>query len=216
MRPLGRIVALIRADIPLAEIAPWRSLGADAYELVEDSPPASWERLAAWSAFVLQLYGDSLVAATESCGYVPADTAATLRQVYGLSRVWLERAKQLRASPESRLEYHLSNPLPHWPALSLRSNGELRGMRTALEAVRARVALDLRAYDGPAASRTHLAIRLVAVESALETVDLLWIGRGSDELRAAIGKALEDGLQQGNELGQLLAQPALLARLPAI
>jgi hypothetical protein len=50
------------------------------------------------------------------------------------------------------------------------------------------------------------------VESTIETVDTLWIGRRSDELRDAIGAALRDGLELANELGQLLARPALADR----
>ncbi|HUY72552.1 MAG TPA: hypothetical protein VMV08_09935 [Gaiellaceae bacterium] len=212
MRPLARIVALIRADVPLREIVPLRTRGGDAYEMIEQAAPASWERLAAWTAFMLQIYADNLVAATESTGYVPADTAVIVRQLYELVRVWLERAKQLRASPTIILQFQLPNPLPRWPT-SQRSNQELAAMRDTLEAARARVAADLKAYAGPAADRSHLSNRMVAVESSLETVELLWVGRGSDDLRLAIGTALCEGLEQVNELGQLLAQPALLARL---
>ncbi len=218
MRPLARIVALIHADVPLREIAPLRSLGSDAYELIEEAAPASWERLAAWSAFMLQIYADNLVAATEPSGYVPADTAVIVRQLYGLVRVWLERARQLAESPATVLEFKLPSPLPRWPT-SKRSNPELTAMRKTLEAAHARVAADLKAYAGaePKAAATaagsQLSSRMIAVESALETVALLWVGRRSDELRAAIGEALGEGLEQVNELGQLLAQPALLARL---
>jgi len=214
MRPLrAHVVALVRGDVPIREIDLWRSLGGEAYHLFDESRHASWERLAAWTALMLQLYADNLVTATEPSGYVPADTAVIVRQLYGLVRVWLERAKQLRATPNSVLQFHLPNPLPRWPPLTLRSNAELAGMRRTLEAAQARVGVELEDYDGPETGRDHLSHRMIAVDSALETVELLWVGRGSDELRDAIAKALTTGLEQANELGQLLAQPALLARL---
>ena len=55
--------SFIRADIRLSDLEPYRRAGSDAYELLDEVPPATWARLAAWNAFLLQTYADCLVAA---------------------------------------------------------------------------------------------------------------------------------------------------------
>jgi hypothetical protein len=213
VRPLSRLVALVRADVPLGSLDPLRKAGGDAYELIDEAPAGTWEKLAAWTAWLLQTYGDNLIETTESTRYVPADTAVMVRQLYTLGLEWIERTRQLAASPTIRLDFHMPTPLPRWPLRTLRSRDELLAMRRTLGDAHARVAGDLHALEGTRDANDHLTTRYVAIESAIETVDLLWIGRGSDELRAAIADALDDGLEQALELGQLLAQPALLSGL---
>jgi hypothetical protein len=212
MRPLAKLVSLIRADVPVAELDPFRRAGTDAYTSIDEAPAASWQRLAAWNAFIHQIYGDNLIAATEPTRYVPADTAMIVRRLYGLVAVWLQRERQLASNPANTLAFKLPSPLPYWDTV-LRSSEELTGMRATLEAGRARVASDLLAFAGDPQARAQLSTRLVAVDSTIETVDTLWIGRRSDELCGAIGDALRDGLDAANELGQLLSQPSLLAEL---
>jgi hypothetical protein len=211
MHPLARIVSLIRADIPVAELDPFRRAGADAYTMIDEAAPASWERLAAWNAFMPQIYGDNLISASEGTGYVAADTAAIVRQLYNLVAAWLQCARQLASNPANTLAFNGPNPLPGWHT-RLRSREELLGMRKTLEATHARVASDLQSFAGADEARDKLSTQLVGVESLIETVDTLWVGRRSDELCGAIGDALGSGLDQTHELGQLLSQPTLIDR----
>ena len=211
MRPLARIVALIRADIPVEELDPFRRAGADAYTLIDEAPPASWQRLAAWNAFMPQIYGDNLISASEATGYVAADTAVIVRQLYNLVTVWLQCARQLASNPANTLAFNGPSPLPGWHT-QLRSREELSAMRSTLEAARARVGSDLKGFTGTDGERDKLSTRLAGIDSRIETVDTLWYGRRSDELRAAIGVALGNGLDETHELGQLLSQPALIDR----
>jgi hypothetical protein len=212
MRPLARLVSFVRADVPVAELDPFRRAGADAYTLIDEAPAPSWQRFAAWNAFLPQIYGDNLIAATEQTRYVPADTAVIVRRLYAAVAVWLQCVHELAANPENTLSYHGPSPLPSWQT-GLRSREELAGMRETLEEAHARVATELEDFTGPDGARDLVKTRLAGVESLIETVDTLWVGRGSEELRGAIGDALVSGIEHAHELGQLLAQPALIDRL---
>jgi hypothetical protein len=212
MRPLARLISLVRLEVPTDEIRRMRSAGAEAYQLIDDAPGGSWERLAAWNAFIHQIYGDNLLS-SEASDMVPADTARIVTQLYELVVAWLDRASQLRASPASTLKVDPRTPLPHWRT-PLRSRAQLAGMRSTLDDARIRVASDLAAFTGPAPARERLVSQLARIEKRIETVDLLWVGRGSDEIRGAIGDALSEGLDSVSLLGQLLARPSLVDSLP--
>lgn len=213
MRPLARLVSLVRAEVAPDVLERLRAGGMDAYQLIDEAPAGSWERLAVWNAFIHQIYGDNLLA-SEPPHAVPADTARLVAQLYELAGAWLDRASQLRASPASRLQVDLRTPLPHWRT-PLRTRPQLAGMRATLDDARVRVASELADFIGPDATRQRLASKLSQVEARVETVDLLWVGRGSDEIRGAIGDALSLGLDAVSLLGQLLARPGLVETLPA-
>jgi len=213
MRPLARLISLVRLEVPTDELRRLRSAGAEAYQLIDDAPAGSWERLAAWNAFIHQIYGDNLLS-SQASDMVPADTARIVSELYELVVAWLDRASQLRASPASTLKVDPRTPLPHWRT-PLRSRAQLTGMRSTLDDARVRVASDLAAFSGPRPARERLASQLERIEKRMETVDLLWVGRGSDEIRGAIGDALSEGLDAVSLLGQVLARPTLVDSLPA-
>lgn len=211
MRPLARLASLVRAEVAPGVLERLRSAGVEAYQLIEEAPAGSWERLAAWNAFIHQMYGDNLVA-SEQARAVPVDTARLAAQLYDLAAAWLDRAAQLRESPGSRLQVDLRTALPHWRT-PLRSRNQLAGMRRTLDDARVRVASELVGFDASDPVGEQLRTRLAQIESRLETVDLLWIGRGSEEIRGAIGDALSTGLDAVSVLGQLLARPSLVETL---
>ena len=213
MRPLARLISFVRLEVPTDELRRLRSAGAEAYQLIDDAPAGSWERLAAWNAFIHQIYGDNLLS-SQASDMVPADTARIVSELYALVVAWLDRASQLRASPASTLKVDPRTPLPHWRT-PLRSRAQLTGMRSTLDDARVRVASDLAAFSGPRPARERLASQLERIEKRMETVDLLWVGRGSDEIRGAIGDALSEGLDAVSLLGQVLARPTLVDSLPA-
>ncbi len=211
MRPKLRLASLLRAEVNLDGLSRMRSAGAEAYQLIDDAPAGSWERLAAWNAFLHQIYGDNLLSSEQSDS-IPVETARIVTQLYWLAAAWLERAAQLRASPASTLKVDLRTPLPHWRT-PVRSRAELLGMRSTLEDARTRVASELAAFKGPEPARGRAVERLARIDARIETVDMLWMSRGSDEIRGAIGDALCEGLDGVSELGQLLARPELIDAL---
>lgn len=212
MRPLARLVSLVRAEVAPDVLERMRNGGAEAYQLIDEAPAGSWERLAAWNAFIHQMYGDNLLG-NEAVRAVPVDTARMVAQLYELAAAWLDRAAQLRESPDSRLQVDLRTTLPHWRT-PLRTRAQLAGMRTTLDDARIRVASELAALDDADPVAERLRARLQQIDARIETVDLLWVGRGSDEIRGAIGDALSTGLDAVSVLGQLLARPALVEALP--
>jgi len=213
MRPLARLISLARLEVPSVELRRLGGAGAEAYQLIDEAPAGSWELLAAWNAFIHQLYGDNLLA-SEASDMVASDTARIVTELYDLAVAWLDRASQLRASPASTLKVDPRTPLPHWRT-PLRSRAQLAGMRSTLDDTRVRVASDLAAFSGPDQARERLVAQLARIEKRIETVDLLWVARASDEIRGAIGDALSEGLDAVSLLGQVLARPGLIDSLPA-
>jgi hypothetical protein len=208
------IVGFLRADVPLTELDPYRRAGADAYGLFDETAPTGWARLAAWNAFLPQVYADNLVSACTSSRYVAADTVPFVRQLYQQANRWLEEALKAQASPSYRFAFHaaLAHPLPHWHD-PLRTDRQLKGMRATLETGRTRAASALGQFQGEESDRDLLRVRLAQVDAELASVERLWSERPTDELRLEIGHELEEALDHVFELGQLLAQPELLSRI---
>jgi hypothetical protein len=206
------IVGFFRTDVPLAEIEPYRRAGSDAYDLIDRVPPASWARLAAWNAFLLQVYSDNLVSAGSRSRYVTADIALFARHLYGLANVWVEETRKAEASDAYRFVFRLPHALPHWHD-PLRTDDQLEGMRRTLETGRTRVASDLEHFQGDESQRSVLRVRLAQIDAEAGYIERLWTAKPSYELRCTLGDALAEGLNHAYELGHLLAQPELLERL---
>jgi hypothetical protein len=203
------IVGFFRADVPIHEIDPYRRAGSDAYDLLDLVAPASWARLAAWNAFVLQVYADNLVSAGTSGRYVTADIAVFARHVYSMANVWLEETRKAQASEAYRYIFRLPHPLPHWNDPT-RTDHQLEGMLATLETARTRAASDLEGFQGDEAKQGTLQVRLAQVDSQAGYVGRLWTEHPTFELRCTIGDCLGQSLDRVYELGQLLAQPELL------
>ena len=195
--------ALLRADVPSQELDSIRRANADAYDLVDELPrgPA---RLAAWSAYALQTYGDKLIAASQTEYHVRADTAHLARGLYQLAATCLECARDAASDPARPLRRDLPARLPHWHT-AIRAHEQLVGMRGALDALRVYIAYDLESGAEDDASLRGMREGLAAIDAKLETVDRLWIVRPPAALRGGIGDALTTGLDQAYELGGLLA-----------
>jgi hypothetical protein len=201
MRLALRLAAWARGDAPVAALERARLGGIDAYDLVEQLPrgPA---RASAWAAYVLQVYGDKLVAASKTHGYVRTDTAALARSAYGLASECVAAARELEAGrPPARA---LPAAPPHWHT-PIRSGEQLAGMREALEAMRTFLAFDLHQAAADGIDVSELRAQLAAVDAALGEVDLLWIPRPPAEVRGGIGNALTNALDRAYTLGRRLA-----------
>jgi hypothetical protein len=204
MRAVGWLWALVRGAVPVADLDPFRSLGFEAYDLIDGLAPGA-ARAAAWNAFVLQTYADKLVTACRTGAFVAAETADAAENIYRLAGVWVARAHELAANPAGAAQATLADPMYHWHT-PIRSEGELRGMRETLDALRVQLAFELQ--RGGTRLPPGLREQLAAVEAKLETADGLFVRRAPAELRGGIGTALALGLDTAFRLGQEIAMAA--------
>jgi hypothetical protein len=201
--------SFVRADIRLRDLEPYRRAGTDAYELIDEVPPTSWARLAAWNAFLLQVYADCAVAAGSNSRYVTVDVAVFARAVYSWANVWVIETRKALASETYRFRFELPHPLPHWGD-RMYTDARLEGMRDTLETGRTRAESDLERYPGDGPKLELLRIRAAQLEAEADYVSRLWTPRPSLELRGTLGDQLTTSLDRAFELGHLLAQPTLL------
>jgi hypothetical protein len=202
-------VSLIRADGSLSDIEPERSASVDAYDLIDQVEPASWAKLAAWNAFVLQAYGDELVEAGTRGKHLMTDIEVFARRLYQHANVWLEEARKSQVSTSYRYRFVMPCPLPHWLD-NYRTNEHIHGMHETLDTARTRAAFDLKSFEGEQAEREQLQVRLAQVDSELQYCGRLTAKKMSTEQRVFVGQQLTDALDHAYALGQLLAQPELM------
>jgi len=182
--------------------------------MIDQVPPASWGRLAAWNAFLLQVYGDNLIAAGSNERYVTADMVEFARRLYQQASGWMREVRKAQASPSYRFRFEMPYKLPHWQDL-YRTDEQLRAMRQTLETGRTRVASDLEHFAGDDTQRGLLRVQLAQVDSEVDYTERLWTRDPTLELRGTIGSTLADALDHAYEIGQLLAQPELLRKIYA-
>jgi hypothetical protein len=209
---VDRFFCFIRADAPVSEIDPYRRASADAYELIDQVPAASYARLAAWNAFMLQVYGDNLVSAGSHSRYVMTDIVMFARETYQLANTWLNEVRKAQASSSYRFIFNLPYHLPHWGD-AYRTDEQLRAMRETLETGRTRVASDVEHFAGDETHRQLLHVRLAQIDSEVQYVERLWTRKPTPELRRTLGDTLAAALDHAYEIGQLLALPELILRL---
>jgi hypothetical protein len=203
---IPRLVAMIRADVPVEAFDSIRDAGVDAYELV-DALPRGPARLAAWNAYVLQTYADKLIEASKTRQYVRVDTAQLAERLYHLAGASVERAREAGANGARQpARTSLSDPLPRWHT-PVRRQEQLAGMRATLDALRIYVSFDVRSFHEDDPSIRTFRELLTAIDARVDTVDGLWIPRANAELRGGIGDALAEGLDLAYALGQSLARP---------
>jgi hypothetical protein len=207
-----RFLCYLRADVPVAEIDPFRQAGADAYELIDEVQPASYGRLAAWNAFLLQVYGDNLVAAGSHSDYVMGEMVVFARNTYQLANTWLQEVRKAQASTSYRFVFNMPYHLPHWPD-EYRTDEQLRAMRGTLETGRTRVASDVQRFAGDHTHREILKVRLAQIDSEVQYVERLWSRKPTPDIRHTLGDTLVAALDHVYEIGQLTALPELMLRL---
>jgi hypothetical protein len=201
--------SFIRADIRLSDVEPYRRAGSDAYDLIDLVQPASWARLAAWNAFLLQVYADCLVSSGSNSRWVMTDIAIFARNLYAWANAWVIEVRKAEASEGYRFRFDLPHPLPHWGDRA-NTDARLEGMRDTLETARTRTASDLERFAGVDSQQDVLRIRWAQLDAETEYVTRLWTEKPSLELRGTLGDQLTVALDHAFELGHLLAQPALL------
>jgi hypothetical protein len=205
-----RLQAKARGEIASGDLVAYGRAGGDAYDLLDDVPATGIARLAAWNAFVLQTFGDNLLASTPTAGYIAVDTADFVRVLYELVGGWLARAHAAAASPSYRLDVYVPQSLPHHWQIEPRTIEQLGGMKTTLEAIQARVASHLQGLHDENGAHERLRTLMSATDSAVDYAGKLWTRAPGQELRQTLGTTFRDGLDNAYQLGQLLAMPELL------
>ena len=206
------IAGFLRADVLLSEIEPYRRAGSDAYDLFDSAPLASWEGLAAWNAFLPQVYGDNLISACSSGRYVATEAVVFARRLFQCANAWVEEARKTQASTDYRFVFNVPYPLPHWFD-ELRSDAQLTAMRATLDTGRTRTASGLGRFAGEDVQRGKLRVLQAQVDAETVYLERLWTGKPTLELRTTISFAMAEALDHAYELGQLLAQPELMKLL---
>jgi hypothetical protein len=207
------LAAKARGDVSTKDLIAYGRAGSDAYDLLDQLPATGYPRLCAWNAFVLQTYGDKLLASGESPGYVSPETAEEVAVLYQLVGGWLARARQMTANAAYRLDVYVPQGLPHHWQTTPRTTEQLIAMRDVFQAVQARLSSDLKAFTGADDDRTRLQALELAVDSDGDYLDKVWTRDPGPDLRTTLGTTLTGALDRAYQLGQLLAVPALLDEL---
>ena len=207
------LAAKARGDVPTRDLIAYGRAGSDAYDLIDELPPAGYARLCAWNAFVLQTYGDKLLASGESPGFVSPETAEQAAVLYQFVGEWLVRARQVAADPAYRLDVYVPQGLPHHWRTTPRTHEQLTGMRDAFQTAQARVVADLDAFAGAAQAREQLSSLALGINSTADYLDRLWTREPGPDLRGTLSSTLTGGLDDAYRLGQVLAVPELLEEL---
>jgi hypothetical protein len=209
------LAAKARGDVSTKDLVAYGRAGSDAYDLLDQFSSPGYPRLCAWNAFVLQTYGDKLLASVPTQGFAPPETAEQVATLYQFVGGWIARARQMAADPAFRLDVYVPQALPHHWQTTPRSVEQLAGMRDAFQAAQASLASDLSAYTGDEATGARLKALGVAVDSTADYLDKLWTHEPGPELRTTLGATLTDGLDHAYQLGQVLAVPDLLEEIHA-
>jgi hypothetical protein len=209
------LAAKARGDIPTKDLIAYGRAGSDAYDLLDQLSASGYPRLCAWNAFVLQTYGDKLLAAVQTPGFAPPETAEQVATLYQFVGGWIARARQAAADPGYRLDVYVPQALPHHWQTAPRTTEQLTGMRDAFQAAQATLVSELGASAGDDGAGARLKALGLGIDSVAEYLDKLWTHEPGPELRATLGATLTDGLNRAYQLGQVLAVPDLLEELHA-
>ena len=179
---LDRLRSYFRDGMPVRGIDSLRARCVGASDLV-DSLPSSPARSAAWAAYALETYGDTLLAACARDGYVDLETSPVARQAFALAGICVEVARGGTGD--------VPTSLPHWETVP-RSHEQLVGMRDTLESLRTYLAYELGRDDADVAR----------IDAQLAKVERLWIEHAPPEIRGGLGDALVSGLDLAYETGR--------------
>ncbi|MHB8469415.1 MAG: hypothetical protein ACYDCH_06625 [Gaiellaceae bacterium] len=221
------IRSLLAGEVSTAGLRARRGAGSAAYSLLEDAAAATGAdkgtrlfRLCAWNAFALQAIADTLLDADAAAdpmtaGYVPRSTLDFVGACLDAVPGWIRQAQIVRSDPSARIAAALPAQLPHWRYDEPTRHVELRGLRTAYEALQPRVESDLESHAAaapPERAREVAHLRRVCAEmtSSAEYANALDLGHAGAVDRGAARSRLLHALQRAFELGQLLALPSLV------
>jgi hypothetical protein len=214
----------LRGEVSTGELTARRGAGTAAYSLIDEAAGAVGDdrgtclfRACAWNAFALQTIAEMLVDVDAeddpgTAGYVPQ---SSLRYASAcLDRVpdWIRMARMVQGDPQAQVRA-LPEKLPSWTTAEPTRRSELHALRTAYEALEARVESDLERLvaTAPADARVVVQARRLRAEmqTAADYANALAPRHAGDVDRGEARWRLLSALDSAFALGQLLAVPTL-------
>lgn len=189
-------------------------------------PPAvRAEFLCAWNAFVLQTLGNEIIdadykASPATVGFVPSLTAQQVLAFYSQVEEWLTRARQAHANPDFRLDVRVPAALPDWKTSTLEPwspalvDGLLRAMNSVGDHAAAAMAFlpDAAAEPAQQAQLNRIRHLHASAESKARYASDLHGNGSSREVHSKVQPYIRDAIELFYQLGQLIADPSLVAR----
>lgn len=217
---LNWLRSTLRGEVSAGELYARRGAGTAAYSLAEEAACLEGDdrgtclfRACAWNAFALQTIAETLIdvdAANDpgTAGYVPPATLRFAGDCIDRVPDWIRLARIVQTDPEARIR-GLPATLPRWETGAVTKRSELHGLRTAYEALDARVETDIRALD-PGSPEAAAVRRLRAeMTSDAEYANAIALGKTAAVDRGEARWRLLSALEHAFLLGQLLALPSL-------
>lgn len=237
----NRLVARLQGEVPAAQLEAFRDRTGDVLDLMEEVerrrlecraggvdpwavPPATRAAfVCAWNAFVLHTLGNELLDADYRCDprtphFVPPATAEQVLRFYEHGEGWAARARRAHADPGYRLDVAVPAAPPAWvrvdPLPPAHMDGLLRAMRSVRDHAAAAMTHLPAAPPADGVKQGHLnrirQLHASALARARYTEDLCGVDP-APEVREAAGEHARSALEQFHLLGQLTADPALVA-----
>jgi hypothetical protein len=214
----------LRGEVSTGQLTARRGAGTVAYSLIEEAAAAVGDdretclfRACAWNAFALQTIAETLITVDAAddpgtAGYIPRSSLRFASACLDRVPDWIRMARTVQGDPESRVR-ELPATLPTWTPSEPTRQSELHALRSAYEALEARVESDLQRLvaRAPADSRAVAQARHLRAEmqAAAEYAGALAQRRAGDADRGEARWRLLSAIESAFTLGQLLAVPTL-------
>lgn len=213
----------LRGEVPTGDLDARRGAGTAAYSLAEEAACVEGEdrgtclfRVCAWNAFALQTIAETMLDVDAeddpgTAGYVPPSTLRFATDCIDCVPDWIRLARIVQTDPEARVR-SLPATLPAWSSGYSTRRSELHGLRTAYEALEARVEPDLQKLAATAPPGSLAQIRRLRAEmtSSAEYANAIALGKAGAVDRGEARWRLLSALEDAFLLGQLLALPSLV------
>ena len=220
---LNWIRSTLRGEVSAAELYARRGAGTAAYSLAEEAAGAEGDdrgtrlfRVCAWNAFALQTIAETLIdvdAADDpgTAGYVPRSTLHFASDCVDRVPDWIRLARIVQTDPETRVR-GLPAKLPVWQSGEPTRHSELHALRSAYEALEARVESDLQALSARSSADSIAQVRWVRadMESAAEYAGAISHSNSGAVDRGEARWRLLSALECAFLLGQIIALPSLV------
>jgi hypothetical protein len=213
----------LRGEVPTGDLYARRGAGTAAYSLAEEAAGVEGDdrgtclfRVCAWNAFALQTIAETMLDVDAeddpgTAGYVPPATMHFAGDCIDCVPDWIRLARIVQTDPEARVR-SLPATLPPWSGGRPTRRSELHGLRTAYEALEARVETDLQKLGPPTPPAAIAQIRRLRAEmtSSAEYAYAIALGKAGAVDRGEARWRLLSALEDAFLLGQLLALPSLV------
>jgi hypothetical protein len=213
----------LRGEVPTGDLYARRGAGTAAYSLAEEAACVEGDdrgtclfRVCAWNAFALQTIAETMLDVDAeddpgTAGYAPPATLRFASDCIDCVPDWIRLARIVQTDPEARVR-SLPATLPPWSNGRPTKRSELHGLRTAYEALSARVQTDLQKLGAtlPTASLAQIRRLCAEMTSSAEYANAIALGKAGAVDRGEARWRLLSALEDAFLLGQLLALPSLV------